>query len=145
MEEKRLDRRSFLKYAGVGSLATATLLIGGAKVAKAQLGPLLELLGKIPGDVLDKLPEAIAKINNQPDAYMERFMSAPRSLLKDEFGISLPYAEYQLIAFDLAAEETLWPKVFADPAYPYAEGVSIGSACVGFAEGRVGLVIRSRA
>ncbi|MCR4405162.1 MAG: twin-arginine translocation signal domain-containing protein [Candidatus Acetothermia bacterium] len=145
MEKRQLDRRSFLKYAGAGSLAAATLLIGGTKAARAQLGPLLELLGKIPGEVLDKLPEAIAKINNQPEAYMERFMTAPRVLLKDEFGIKLPYTEYQLITLDLSPEETLWPKVLADPAYPYAEGVSVGSACAGFAEGRVGLVIRSRA
>ncbi len=144
MEEKRLDRRAFLKYIGVGSLATVALMAGGTKVAQAQLDSVLKFLSKIPTDVLEKLPVAIAKINAEQAKYMELFMTKPRSLLKDEFGINLAYTDFQVIAFDLSQEETVWPKIVADPAYPYEPELKIGPVALGFAEGRVGLVLRER-
>ncbi len=144
MEDKRLDRRSFLKYAGAGSLATITLMIGGAKVSQAQLGGVLEFLGTIPENVLSELPMAIAEINANPGTYLEAFMSEPRKLLFSEFEIDLPFTEYQLIAFDLSADETPWPKVKADPPFPYPSEVKVGPVVVGFAEGRVGLVLREK-
>ncbi|HIC95624.1 TPA: hypothetical protein EYP12_03220 [Candidatus Bipolaricaulota bacterium] len=142
--EKRLDRRTFLKYAGLGSLATLSLMAGGTKVAKAQLDSVLRFLSKIPVDILERLPGAISEINADQAKYMELFMTKPRSLLKDEFGIHLAFDEFQVIAFDLSPEETVWPKVVADPAYPYEAEIKIGPVALGFAEGRVGLVLRER-
>lgn len=144
MEEKQLDRRTFLKYAGVGSLATVALMAGGTKVAQAQLDTVLRFMSKIPVDILEKLPGVVATINEKQDIYMEKFMTDPRSLLKGEFGINLAYTEFQIIAFDLSPEETVWPKVVGDPAYPYEPELKIGPVVIGFAEGRVGLVLRER-
>lgn len=144
MEEKRLDRRSFLKYAGVGSLATLSLMAGGARTARAQLGSVLEFLGTIPENVLAELPQAIAEINADPEKHMEFFMSDPRAFLAEAFDIKLEYTKYQLIAFDLSGEETPWAKLVADPPYPYEAEVKIGPVAIGFAEGRVGLVLRER-
>lgn len=144
MEEKRLDRRSFLKYAGVGSLATLSLMTGGTRTAHAQLGGVLEFLGTIPENILAELPIAIAEINANPGSYMEAFMTEPRKLLLSEFGIELPFTRYQLIAFDLSTEETPWPKVKADPSFPYPSEVKVGPVVLGFAEGRAGLVLREK-
>jgi len=144
MEEKRLNRRSFLKYAGVGSLATAALMIGGTKAAQAQVGSILEWLGKIPENILAELPKVVAEINADAERYLGNFMSDPRGFLAEFYNIKLEYTKYQLIAFDLSQEETSWPKVVADPAYPYESEVKIGPVAIGFAEGRVGLVLRER-
>jgi hypothetical protein len=118
--------------------------MGGAEVTQAQLRSVLAFLGKIPVTILDALPTAIRDIDDHPDRYMALFMTKPRELLKSEFNINLPEEQYQIIAFDLSQEETPWAKVFADPLYPYKEGVKIGSVAIGFAEGRVGLVLRER-
>jgi hypothetical protein len=144
MEEKRLNRRSFLKYAGVGSLAALSLVVGGTRTARAGVGDALELLGKIPEEVLNRLPEVLHEINSNQDRYMGLFMTDPRSLLRNEFGIDLPFTKFQIIAFDLSTEETEWFKVIADPSYPYESEIPLSPATLGFVEGRVGLVLRSR-
>ena len=133
-----------MKYAGVGSLATLSLMVGGTKTVQAQLGAVLEFLGKIPESILAELPVAIAKINANPGTYMEAFMTEPRKLLFSEFEIDLPFTKYQLIAFDLSTDETPWPKVKADPPYPYPSEVKIGPVAIGFVEGRVGLILREK-
>jgi len=143
-KRERMDRREFLKYASLGSLGAAAFLLGGGRTAKAQLSTVLEFLGKIPEEVLKALPEALHEINAKQEHYMAFFMTDPRGLLEKEFGISLPFTRYQVIAFDLLMEETDWPKVIADPPYPYEPELKIGPVAIGFAEGRVGLVLRER-
>ena len=144
MEEKRLNRRNFLKYAGVGSLAALALISGGTKTARASLRDILEFLGKIPENILNELPQAIGEINSDAERYLGNFMSDPRGVLAEFFDIRLDYTKFQLIAFDLSPEDTPWPKVVADPAYPYEAEITINPPTIGFTEGRVGLVLRER-
>lgn len=143
-KRQRMDRREFLKYASLGSLGAAALLFGSGRTAKAQLSAVLEFLGKIPEEVLKALPEALHEINANQERYMKLFMQDPRGLLENEFGISLPFTKYQVIAFDLSTEDTEWFKVMADPPYPYEPEIKIGPVAIGFAEGRVGLILRER-
>ncbi len=144
MKRDQMDRREFLKYAGLGSIGAAALILGGGRTAKADLSVILEFLGKIDPEVLRNLPEALHEINANQERYMKAFMEDPRKLLENEFGIPLPFTKYQVIAFDLSTEDTEWFKVTADPPYPYEPEIKIGPAVIGFAEGRVGLVLRER-
>ena len=144
MEEKRLNRRNFLKYAGVGSLAALTILGGRTRTAQASVGDLLGFIGEVPENIWRELPRVIGEINSDPERHLGSFMSDPRGYLDEFFDIKLDYTKIQLIAFDLSPEETPWPKVIADPQYPYEAEITISPPTVGFTEGRVGLVLRPR-
>ncbi len=144
MEEKRLDRRSLLKYAGVGSLTSLATLSGVARVAPAQgdegLGLLLDFIARTPDIVINGLHEAVFHDSLEERDEREGFIANPRKWLADKGILELRKGMYAVVAINMhyKSDETPAINLELGEAPSFAR---IGGAAIGFFSANVGLLL----